>query len=258
MRRIKVDQLDREYPEERTVELHKKARAETEEKLKDLLQRHKDNPQMLIARWADIREMVSHLDTRIRYWEDRRTQFLQLTTAILGVSIVAVVSIVQNTLDASDHLLRLVVFAPVLVPSIILVVCSIRTLALWNKQNNPSYPFTKGYKTWRWQYRHAEETPIDTDVFNYTRDSFAGQVDVFVQNLIHYKTKTLDADIGELIDQDLSQLFLLITNEKFKIKFVSALRDSLLAALRLAFWSLVVSFLVPLVYLVWGSCLLDP
>ncbi|MFC1539735.1 hypothetical protein ACFL6H_09950, partial [Candidatus Latescibacterota bacterium] len=52
--------------------------------------------------------------------------------------------------------------------------------------------------------------------------------------LLEYKLRNLRSTPDELFDQDMSQLYLLITNEKFKIKFVSKLRDMFFKTIELA------------------------
>jgi len=193
----------------------------------------------------DIREMISSVDERIHYWEARRTEFLQLSTAMLAASIVGIVAILPSVLSRKQlFAFPTYLDLPVLIAGVFLFFGSTWLIYLWNKQNNPSYPFTKGYKVWRWHYRHAEKNPLDTNVFDFDQTTFNEQVRLFAENMTDYKIKTLKANSKELIDEDLSQLYVLITNEKFKIKFVSQLRDALMNTLFLALVVGVVSIVI--------------
>lgn len=243
-----IDSIERDFPESRIEELYKEGRARIDPDLAAFLERHTSCEDLLRARWDDIRQLIYHVDGRIKYWEERRTQYLTFAAGILVAALAALISITKTVLEAEDVAKTFVVFLPILAPSAALLVSSIRLIAIWNRQNNPSYPFTKGYRTWRWHYRHAEGQPLDTDTSSYTAESFSEQVRRFVENLYLFKKKMLDADLKELLDQDISQLYLLLSNEKFKIKFVSELRDSLVWALTSAFWMMIISLIGVLVY----------
>ena len=81
-------------------------------------------------------------------------------------------------------------------------------------------------------------------IYYISNDKFKDLVLKYAENLESYKLKTLKSDPKDLFDQDLSQLFLLITNEKFKIKFVSRLRNILVNTIRSAFAFGVLAFTV--------------
>ena len=232
-----VDDLEKEFPEEEIDVEHQRGRGRIEKALLEFLENAERDPELLTRRWADIREMILNVDGRVNYWENRRTQFLQLTVALLAAALAGSVAILANvdltTWAKTEASLR---YLPVLASCIALFLGSLRLLLLWNSQNNPNYPFTKAYRVWRWHYRHAEKVPVDTDFSAYDRRQFREQVRRFADNLAEYKIRTLAADPAELIDQDLSQLYVLITNEKFKIMCVSALRDSLLRTCQFAFY----------------------
>ena len=215
------------------------------------VKRNQKNETVLLARWQDVRELIYHLDGRIHYWDDRRTQYLQLVATILGASlagILAITSIALSSHGTSNQLNKLILFSFILVPLIVLVIGSIIIIRLWNRQNNPPYPFTKSYKVWRWQYRHAEKEPLNTDTASYTEASFKQEVDKYSDNLYTYKSDYLKSSINDLLDQDLSQLYLCIINEKFKIKFVSKLRDSFYSMLIYALWSGILFAILSIAY----------
>lgn len=244
------DQLEKDFPDSRITENYVTGRKRIDEEIHNFVESNKSDGQTLPSRWGDIQNLISAFDERIHYWDNRRTQYLQLTTAILGASLAVIIAILNSSLSAPTPIDRFIFFAPILGALLVLVIGSVLIIRVWNKQNNPSYPFTKGYKIWRWQYRGAENTPSNADVFSYTRESFEKEVNIFSENLYLYKSKYLSASLEELIDQDLSQAYLLITNEKFKIKFVSKLRDMFFNTLVISFWSLLILILLPLIYFI--------
>ncbi|MDD1745136.1 MAG: hypothetical protein LUQ20_04920 [Candidatus Methanoperedens sp.] len=243
-----IDQLDKDYPPNRISENYENGRKKIEEQLNTFVENYKNDNQMLSARWQDIRNLVTHLDGRIHYWEGRRTQYLQLTTAILAASLAGIIAISNSALGATNVLDRFIFFAPIIASLLVLIFGSIMIIRLWNVQNNPSYPFTKGYKIWRWQYRGAENKPSNTDLSSYTKESFEREVNLFSENLYLYKSKYLSASLEDLLDQDLSQAYLCITNEKFKIKFVSDLRDKFYMILIIAFRIGLIFIFLPIIY----------
>ena len=196
--------------------------------------------------------MISCIETRIHYWESRRTQFLQLALGIIAASLAGIVAItpeisgssLKGSLTFAD-----IVFFPLFIMMITLIFTSIGIVSLWNKQNNPSYPFTKALKIWRWQYRYAEGVgrEVNTDIQDQSEIIFAEEINKFQQNMLDYKNKTINSDMAVLYNQNLSQLYLLITNEKYKIKFVSKLRDKLLSSLRITLIICLVAILITLI-----------
>lgn len=244
-----IDRLDQDYPEEKIDLIYKTEREKIEKLLNEV--KSSENYQILPikSRWDDIKQLIFHVDSRVNYWESRRTQYLNYSAGILVSSIAAIISIVSTILNNKNQILSIILLFPILVPSIVLLISSIIIIMLWNSQNNPSYPFTKGYRTWRWQYRHAEKTPSDTDVLNYTRETFNKQVEIFIDNLFNYRERMIKADIYELFEQDLAQLFLLLTNEKFKIKFVGKLRDSLISSLSIGLFVFIIAIIISVISL---------
>jgi hypothetical protein len=119
--------------------------------------------------------------------------------------------------------------------------------------NNPNYPFVKMPRIWRWHYRHAEKNSIDTNISKYDSEKYKTQIDIFIDNLENYGIKTLKADYKELLDQDISQLFLLITNEKFKIKFVTHLRDCFYKILSVSIYSFVILIIIYILNLIFSD-----
>jgi hypothetical protein len=202
----------------------------------------------------ETREMIPQIDSRIHYWEDRRTQFLQLSIGILAAALAGIVAISPQLFMKFENnefvTFSTTIYIPVVVLSICLVIGTTKLLILWNQQNNPPYPFTKGTKTWRWQYRHAETTETDTNFQKFDRSVMEKQAYIFANNLIDYKIKTVTSDEKELLDQDLSQLYLLLINEKFKIKFVSQLRDLLIKWLIISGVAALVTFFLTILTLI--------
>jgi hypothetical protein len=125
-------------------------------------------------------------------------------------------------------------FPPLLFACTIFLGCVI-LLLIWNSQNNPNYPFTKGSQSWRWQYRHAEKEPLMTNNIRWDENLYLSEAEKYNRNLFDYKRKFYTTDKPSFISTDLSQLYLCITNEKFKIKFVSRLRNGLYICLMIAF-----------------------
>ena len=243
-----IDQLDKQYPADMITQSYEQGKRRIQKEMDAFVKRNQKNENILLARWQDVKDLVYHLDGRIHYWDDRRTQYLQLVTAILGASLAGILAITNIAVSSTDIPHQLILFSFILVPLIVLVIGSINIIRIWNRQNNPPYPFTKSYKGWRWQYRHAEKEPINTDTASYTGDSFKREVDKYSENLYTYKSTYLNASINDLLDQDLSQLYLCIINEKFKIKFISELRDSFYSMLQLALWSSIVFIILSIVY----------
>jgi len=186
---------------------------------------------------SETREMIPQIDERIHYWEDRRTMFLQVSLGITAAALAGIIAIASesNNVIKDFFSFSTFIYVPVFVLCVILVIGGTKILALWNEQNNPTYPFNKATKTWRWQYRHAETNPINTEVGKFTNKVLEREAYKFANNLADYKIKLLSSTARELLDQNLSQLYLLLINEKYKIKFLTKLRDLLFSVLR---WSL--------------------
>lgn len=248
-----IDRIEREFPENRIDEISDEYSTKVNEAFNEFFKNNSEDElcQSIIHFANEIQRMIFHIDGRINYWEDRRTQFLQIGAAILAASIVGIVSLfpeVPDSFSSSDSLsIKAIVMIPTVTASVVLFFGSIRIIDLWNRQNNPNYPFTKGVRVWRWHYRHAETEPVSTDVDTYNETIFKEQARIFAKNSADYKVKNLTSSTRDLLDQDLSQLFLLLTNEKFKIKFVNKLRDKLLMTLRWASISALATFVITLI-----------
>jgi hypothetical protein len=194
----------------------------------------------------ETREMIPQIDERIHYWENRRTLFLQISLGITAASLagfIAIASKVDNIL-LNFYTTSTFIIIPILVLCLSLIIGGVMILSLWNEQNNPTYPFTKATKTWRWQYRHAETNPNRTDFEKFTKEIVEEEAHKFAANLTDYKIHLIKSSYIELLDQDISQLYLLIINEKFKIKFVSQLRDKLYNVLRIALYITLFTILI--------------
>jgi hypothetical protein len=173
----------------------------------------------------DVRELLRTLQARIEYWEQRRGFFLQLALGMEAFSIAILTAIAAVFDKLMIHPITFITMGVVFAVSIAILIGGIQIIRIWNRQNNPDYPFIKGYKHWRWQYRYAEEIIPE---FKYRYDSkgeYEKDIETYIKNLHSYAEKTLKLKPLEILEQDISQLFLLIENEKYKIKFVSELRD---------------------------------
>jgi hypothetical protein len=246
-----VDGLDKEFPEVEIDEIDKKSHDQIAEDLEHFISQFRahNRQEDFWHRWSQVREMLFHLNERVNYWENRRTQFLQIGIGLLAGSLAGILTVADRlpvtsifkdgTLEAAGAFLTISAAAY----TFVLIVCfcyaigCLMLLLIWNYQNNPDYPFTKACRIWVWHYRHAETTPIDTDFRKYTRETFLKQVQLFSENLVAYKRRLLRSDTAELLDQDLSQVYVLLINEKFKIKMVSQLRDCLTVTTRYALYA---------------------
>jgi hypothetical protein len=185
----------------------------------------------------ETREMIPQIDERIHYWEERRTIFLQISLGILAAALAGIVAIGSDAsvITTNFYSLTTLIYIPILILSLCLIYGCINILLIWNKQNNPPYPFTKATRTWRWHYRHSETSETKTDFESFDKNIMEEEAYKFANNLADYKIKTLSSSNNELLDQDISQLYLLLINEKFKIKFVTILRNSLFQLLKCSF-----------------------
>jgi hypothetical protein len=198
---------------------------------------NKDGMRELESRNNEILNLIDNLDKRIHYWETRRTQFLHIALGIIGASLAGIIAIIPQIqeLMTNSSIYRNwnIFYIPISSSLFTLLLFSIWSVVIWNKQNNPSYPFTKGIKIWRWQYRYAEDQEMTVSPGLQDKDpKFLEEIRKFQSNLILYKQKTIESDLPILYNQNLSQLYLLITNEKFKIEFVTALRNQLILSLK--------------------------
>jgi len=249
--------LDKAFPEKDIDALYQDGRSKTAEMLRAFSQKAHDakDKEEFWRRWSQIREMISSLQSRVDYWENRRTTFLQIGMGLLAASIAGMLAIVVNAASAGATFTLAKVMGKVLLPvftvkglsfagifalCFIFFVGSLILLMIWNSQNNPPYPFTKGYRVWLWHYRHAEEAPLATDMHNFTANKFRNQARLFSGNLIAYKKRLFESSLDELLDQDTSHAYTLLINEKFKIDMVNRLRSCLmnteLTAVALAFF----------------------
>jgi len=198
----------------------------------------------------DIRDLLETLQDRNEYWEQRRGLFLQIALGMMafGVAIMTAVAAVFDKLIV--HPFTFVIMGVVLAISVTVVISGIQIIRIWNRQNNPDYPFTKGYKHWRWQYRYAEEVIPEFKYRYKSTEEFEKDIEAYIKNLHSYAERTLNLTPMGILEQDISQLFLLIENEKYKIKFVSELRDEVTRWLYVTLWVGVASLIV-CVALVW-------
>jgi hypothetical protein len=147
-----VDGIERDFPEDKITELFEKTKSETAKDIEDFITscRTGGSIDVLQHRWDKIREMIFHLDGRINYWENRRTQFLQIGIGVLGASLAGIIAIFANIKELSDIFLittnsndSFLPTAKGLVYSFIFFLCvcfafgSLKLICLWNRQNNP-------------------------------------------------------------------------------------------------------------------------
>lgn len=239
----KLAEIEKGFLPEDIDKLHNNGRQAIDAVLTSVTNKSKDDKSKdeFWQRWSHIREMLQHVNDRVNYWETRRTQFLQIGIGLLAASIAGILAIAGDLSSPTDlfivigrnHIdtvacLKGALYCFTLIVCLCFAIGSVKLLKIWNTQNNPDYPFTKGYRTWVWHYRHAEENSLSTDVHNFSEDTFRVEVEKFSKNLLFYKERMLNSSLAELLDQDLSQLYVLLINEKFKIDMVSRLRDCLL------------------------------
>ena len=192
----------------------------------------------------DVRELLRTLQSRNEYWEQRRGLFLQIALGMLAFSIAIGTAIAAVFDKLMLHPFTFIIMGGVIAVSLAILVGGIQTIRIWNRQNNPDYPFTKGYKHWRWQYRYAEEIIPEFKYRYKSKEEFEKDIETYIRNLHSYADKTLNLKPLEILEQDISQLFLLIENEKYKIKFVSELRDEITRWLFVTLWVGVASLII--------------
>lgn len=243
-----IDKLDKEISIDEISKNVANEESEFLQKMQELLKKNGEKQYGWLQYLNDeILKIIDNVDRRIHYWEDRRTQFLQIALGLLAASIAGIIAIMPEIQEILINRKTIVanLFYISLLPSLfVLIAGGIRIVWLWNLQNNPSYPFTKSFRVWRWQYRYAEQPgmEVNTNIQNDSKKELVQEARKFQANLMNYKNMTIDCDINELVNQNLSQLYLLITNEKYKIKFISKLRDSLLTFLKTSLIVFVVVF----------------
>lgn len=183
-------------------------------------------------KWEKIQRMIVHLDNRIHYWDSRRSIYLSIGIALFGGSIAGVLNVVQKIsylqlIELSSlYQYMLLLFALLFVS---IAYAAARIIFLWNHQNNPDYPFTKLGIVWIWHYRYAG---------SYLEPESKGSSDAITKykdDLNSYRIKFVQASKSDLFEQDISQLFLLIENERYKVKMVSDLKCMFVDSLRLCF-----------------------
>ncbi|MCJ7668474.1 MAG: hypothetical protein MUP04_09405 [Anaerolineae bacterium] len=233
---------------------------ECQAKFKDLIESYQqlfDQPltdDQIAFLQSDVRELAIHVNDRIGYWEERRTLFLQIGLGMLGFALAglgAVVILFDKMLVLSNVF---VAGFTLLLTFMALTVAGLCILWLWNAQNNPSYPFAKVATTWRWQYRYAEpeKSKVQVWVEPPSRSEFDETMRVYLQNLIDYSKKTLALDRKGALEQDLGQLFLLIINEKYKIKFVNMLRDRFWTCLNCTLGVFSIALVFSILFVIFG------
>jgi hypothetical protein len=201
----------------------------------------------------EILKIINNIDARINYWEGRRTQFLQIALGLIGASFAGIISIlpeIQNNYTNISRFNTNFFYCPLFFSLLVLILGGIQIILQWNIQNNPNYPFTKSFRVWRWQYRYAEleGNQINVNLKKGDEDGFLNEAKKFQSNLMNYKNKTIMSDIDELVDQNVSQLYLLITNEKYKIKYVTKLRDILMKYLTASLWVFIGIFFINIIF----------
>lgn len=242
----KKTQLDNQY----TLDKGTKRFKNLLDQYKQLYQSKKMTDKDALKLSQDIRFLLEKLQERNEYFEQRRGLFLQIALGMMAFS-VAIMTAVAAVFDKLiAHPFTFVIMGIVLAISGAILISGIQVIRKWNRQNNPDYPFTKGYKHWRWQYRYAEEI-IPAFKYRYKSiEELEKDIETYIKNLHSYAEKTLNITPMEILEQDISQLFLLIENEKYKIKFVSELRDEITRWLYATLWVGVASLII-CVALVW-------
>lgn len=230
----------------------KKSIENSNEKIKKLIENYflDHNKKDIKILKSDIREILLNNYERINYWENRRTQYLQLAIGMFAASMVVIAAnipgflkLIEGFSNGNSNLTEYT-YLTMFVPSIYLFWRSINLLKMWNIQNTPDYPFNRFPEIWRWQYRHAEGLSIDTDIPNYDDEVLKEQIKKFAINIVYYLEKTLGANQVELFKQDIEQLFLLITNEKFKMDFVTQLKEHIFTTINGIKWIFILSIMV--------------
>lgn len=183
----------------------------------------------------DARYLISILHDRHEYWDHRRERFLQIGLGMVAFSIAVIGALAAVFDKLIAYWVTFILMGIVFLVMAGIIIGGIQLIRIWNRQNNPDYPFTKGHKIWRWQYRYAEETQRPFKYRYNTKTEFEEDIEVYIRNLHSYARRTLDLKPMEILEQDISQLFLLIENEKYKIKFVSELRNTFVRWLTVAF-----------------------
>jgi len=210
--------LDDEYSEEKIDENFQNFYKHTIGLFEQKVQADKDRAFQL---WNHVADMIPHLNERVNYWESRRTQFLKIALAVFGANfagLIALFAVFEEVPQAP--------WIAFLSFCLTLIICSLRIIWIWNSGNNPPYAFTKAYRAWLWHYRHAEKDPMETKPRLICKH-FESEVDKFGENLVDFKKRILTSSEADLFDQDITQLYILITNEKQKVKMVSRLRSAL-------------------------------
>ncbi|GEM_PF-3855762 len=235
------------YPDIDVDEIHNTGYSAIKGTISNFFSRcEKNEKEELWKKWVYIREMIFHLNDRVNYWETRRTQLLQVGLALLvafgGISFALFNKYydpIANPFKGS--VIEITIAFILLLFCFLVFVSSFFMVLIWHTQNNPKYPFVYGYKIWLWHWRHAEHEQSNTKI---SIKIFSDEVKKFSRNMLFYKEKLLNSSNEELLDQDISQLYLLITNEKYKIKMVTQLQVS--------FWN---SFKYVLYFLLLIRCL---
>ncbi len=246
----KRNKLDEEYSIEKINESHSSLYQEIKPYLDSFANKDKDEKSRL---WENILSMIYHVHSRLEYWENRRTQFMQVAAILLAASVAGLITILPELLNEIFNIkafngLQPFIYAPFALVLLYVILGSAYLIYTWNNQNNPNYPFTKAYRIWRWQYRGAEKESTETKLLFNNMDEYEKQIKKFGTNLKYYKEKTIISSEKDLFDQDLSQLFLLITNEKYKIKYLSNLRDILFGTILGSLFLYLFLFLLAFVY----------
>lgn len=243
-----VENLEKNYSDEKIQKNFEKGREKIQPFLEKAIKQSEDKNTT-----ENLFEIIKHLNDRVNYWEDRRTYFMHIGIGLSAAAIAGILLVVQNYFSFLDKLGKAnsiyeKITQAIIVPGLagigifcfLVLIGSIRLMVKWSTQNNPSYPFTKGYKIWLWQYRFAEATPSDTQFDEHNKEKFESEVEKYCENLYEYKKRYIEANKDEILDQNISQIYLLLTNEKYKIKMVGALRDTLISTLE---WSVKIAFL---------------
>ena len=201
----------------------------------------------------DTRDIIRVLHERHEYWDHRRERFLQIGLGMVAFSIAIVGALGAVFEKLMAHSPTFVIMGIAFFVAATLIIGGIQVIRVWNRQNNPDYPFTKAYKVWRWQYRYAEEIQRPFKYRYKSKEEFEEDIEAYIKNLHSYAERSLALKPIEILEQDISQLFLLIENEKYKIKFVSELRDTFTGYLSVAFWVGVATAALFIAFVVFGT-----
>lgn len=165
----------------------------------------------------DSEKMIAHYISMTNEIESRRTKIYEFSLTILAISLAAIGLLFSQKAQIGNY-----IFWPIIIGLIIQILFSITIAYIYNKQTNFMYCFRRieGYgNTWKWfYYGNSEVLKIDTNPIIQIK-KFEKTIEPYLKGLRNFLSNYKNEKINKKLENNLQQLFLLMTHNYYKNRF---------------------------------------